>query len=461
MTNEIQRDLVKVSREIGREYGARDGARTAQGCLRSASGDIAAMMHDDEVTIPPVEPPVDPPVEPPVGTDPPVEPEPPVDVDPPPPVDPPDPDDWVGETSVFKPGGAYDWLSDLYVNLLAEQGVTPYPPKDKYVDTRAYFVNNIDSKDTFELTQLNGLRILGNSQKGMGSDTLLWGAIRGYGCFNDDGEWVEDVEVVRSGDFDKEREGHAFYCALFGSSRWRNIRTRQNLGQSGQFTFRPNTTRLSVDGSVRPSPKPEHYNSSGQLDPKKYGAYLSQTSWWKALQAYQAQQTVRFENWESIDDSCGGTKAARSSNPFSWFNPGQQLELIGMKIKCNLARPFASSSTGKGSYRSRGGPMTWKSYNTMVPNLLVEGLEVNVSRPDREEFRCHGVVKGLIDKPTLIRNNGDSLPRISIYDNCVGPIIVNADGDVEVTTHSAKKESQHKLLATKRLKKGESFSWTK
>lgn len=429
MTEKILLGINRVSNSAAAAYPGKDDH--VQEGLEDAAAALGVLMMRE---------PGDPPVVDPPATDPPAD---------PPNTPPTNPGDWLGESSVFKSGGAYDWLSDEYVDALAAQGVQPFPPTDKYVDSRALFVNGIDTAETFDLSQLSGKRMLGNSQKGLTGDTVLWGAARTYGTFGT----VDDLEVVRTGDFVKQREGHAVYCDLFESSTWRDIRTRQNLAQSGQFGFRP-TTKLSVGGGERPGPLSAHYKN-GQLDLKAYWSWLASTAWWASLRAHQASYSMTVEGWSSIDDSCGDENSGRSSNPFSFFNPGLSLHIKGMSIKCHLGRPFG------GGFRSRGGLMTTLSYGCRVPNLTAEGLEIAVVSPDRPEVSLNGVDQGLIDRPRIVRNSGAARARVAIYDNCKGPITINApEFDVDVTTHGTGSQ-MHKLLATKVLKAGQSYAWTR
>ena len=429
MTKEIIQELRGLSRSVHEAYPGVDD--DAQGEIRDVAASVGVLMLEEEP---------EPPREPPVDVDPPREP--PIDVEPP--VG--DPGDLEDEHAVFQPGGKFDWLNDQYATALIADGV-PFFDELRRPDPRAYLIDNNYGSTVNDVGRLSGVRILGNSRRVNG--IALWWTARLYNATG----LLDGADAVRVGDFVADKEGHAIvYADVHGNLHIRKTRSYQSLGQSIQLIRRPANCRMSFDGYSPPPFRP------GENE-KDYNARESKSTWWKAQLYFQRQHTITLEDVQSTDDGLG---KSRGSNPFSLFNTGQNVVVKGMTVRCAHGRPLPDDSN-KTDRRSRGGLMLTASYGATCRDLYLIGYDAECTRPDRPELMLNGVDMGLVDKPRILRLGENGLPRIAIYENCGsdGPITINApEFDVEVTTHGVGSR-MHKLLATKRLKAGESFTWTK
>lgn len=422
MSESIRQAIKRTKNMVNRDY-PENGESIHEHLDRA---DLQVVKIQDGGDRPPIDiPPIDvPPVD-----EPPVD-EPPIDV--PPPANGGGEDTWPMEDNVFKAGGKYSYLTDIYLDeFLSDPNTVVWPgPGDK--TQRAVWLGGYKSNKTHEWPELlQNKNFLFNNARTTGGDYVpYWGISRSY---NVTGE-LKNVKTLRSGGWTNEKEGHASYNDMYGPVRVSNVHHYQAGGQAEQITFRPGSTFLPApDGSPRPP-------INGR-DVKTYSQQEAKSPWYRSLVAEQQNHWIEYIDCSAID--CGHIKG-RASNPFSFFSPGQNLRLQNYVVRTKV--PSFTDSASKPNSQSRGGILMAAAYGNITQKAEILGCTVECTRPDRPEIQIWTSVKDLlIDVPELIRHGTNDLPTIDLFASSAKVIINKPVYDVRVILRNP---SDKKLISS-------------
>jgi hypothetical protein len=284
-------------------------------------------------------------------------------------------DAWEGDP--FEADGPYAWLPDSYdisdapswlQSMVGDgQALSVNDPALVNVGWDSPFGRNHYSSTEFFILPAH----MSHQRRRCVSDVSSWGEA-GPKWYARDFEvtgYLDDVLVWRAGDFRAGREGHVLYYNVRHNLHLKRIVGVQHGAQLVQLVWR-------VSGS-------------GET-----GNWNNPAAW---PENAQPPASIVIEKCASID---GGVinegNAVRASWPFSIFNPGHgSVSLHDIFVRCNHPKPFHHST--RGDCHSHGFLLCSAGQRPMrTGTLLLDGIDVECTLPDREMIRVMSVDEVLI-----------------------------------------------------------------
>lgn len=338
------------------------------------------------------------------------------------------------EAPVFRSGTLQDYADELGSDAFAK---VPYAEKQSF-GKYAHLADLTPAQLTG--TRLGGSVRIGRSPNGWKSsngftipddwsnDRVVWNSTKatwdeylpkwGIRAYDVRGE-IRNLTQFRAGDFTRGREGHAIYLNVFEKLLIENVHAIQCGGQALQIVWRIN----DPDETIIP---PELHD--------------------------QASYKITIRDSSAID--CGTIyegSASRASWPLTFYNPGQDLDLIRFTVRTKLQ----AFQTSGGPKRSRGGVYIGPGQIQRTTNVVrIESLDIEVTESDRDELRLESVASGLILSPRIVDVGGTA--EIGIVDDCGRIEIRNA---IEPLTVIIRDKAKHRPLTYHKIKAGENFVW--
>lgn len=191
---------------------------------------------------------------------------------------------------------------------------------------------------------------------------------------------VKGLTYWRPGDWTKGRDGHGFYWNVLGDVTLEDCHVFEAGGQGYQFVSRPEETGLP----------------------------------WEQVLATNRAATLTVRDCSATD--CGQIEYGQmvhSSYPFSFFAPGQALDVDGLTIRCEF--PAFTDKDGV-QFQSRGGVFIGpgQTHDARTSVVWLRRLDIEVTKADRSELVLWAVDEAHVVNPRIIDHGGTADVRIVV-----------------------------------------------
>ena len=296
---------------------------------------------------------------------------------------------------------------------------------------------------------LSGRQVIWNNRAPSWNKRIK-GPLWGWRAYNVTGT-IDGLIQYRVGDWTNGKEGHGLYLNPYRDLTLTNVEVHQSGAQAFQFPWRPAETRIP---------------------PSKWD---------------NPEHTIRIIDCGAYD--CGAITegdAVRASWPLAYYAPGQSLELVRFTVRTRLPK-FATSAglrqshgavfigpgaqkpvkySGPDAYDYAGDSVHWtgeyedasETFNayTRTPSAILDSLDVEVWRSDREEVRLWFVSHAVLISPRIVDHGGSN--DVVIVDDCGRVEIIDTRTRLVVHVKSRKKP-YGPSLSTHVVEVGESWVW--
>jgi len=292
----------------------------------------------------------------------------------------------------FSPGGKYSWMGHAPVEEGTEIGGSVRISRND---------NGYGSTIAWKITPEHSNRtIVWNSTKATWEEWLPKWGVRDYNAYG----LIENLTQYRCGDFHKGREGHAVYLNVISELRMANVHAVECGGNAIQLVWRAKESDVPIEAQSRD-------NSAITLN------------------------NVSATNCGAITSG----SAVRASYPFSIFNPGQDILINGMKVRCNLPS-FLWSGVMR---RSHGGLVIHPGQAYRRTDYVeINGLDIEIHNSRRGLVKLGAIDHCVMRSPRVIDHGGEN--TVSIVDDCGVVEIIEPLSDLVVKIRSQDDDKVYK-----------------
>jgi hypothetical protein len=247
---------------------------------------------------------------------------------------------------------------------------------------------------------------------------------------------AKGITYWRPGDWTMGRDGHGFYWNVLGDVTLEGCAVVEGGGQAFQLVSRPGETGIPwADDPDDPTPEADTVTERNALG------------------------TLTLRDCRAID--CGQIERGmmvHSSYPVSIFNPGQRVEIDGLVIRCEF--PELRDKYDK-PFRSRGGLFLGPGQipTARTPVAWIRGLDVEVTKADRQELVLWGVDEVHVIEPRIVDHGGAADVAIVVQgESAVGRVeIVATQTPLRVHLHA--NHPHRPPIETVEVPAGGDFTW--